>query len=143
VVRLNVRPIGDLQLSYEKMGVIRTRTVEMNKRPISVTIIAGVYLLVGTVAFVYYFRQILASPALRSHDALIELTELIAIVSGVALLRRHDWARWLTASWMAFHVAISFGSLQKLVVHSLFLVVISYFLFFRADARAYFEHKER
>ncbi len=112
----------------------------MNKRPISVTIIAGLYLLVGTAGFVGHLIPILKSHALHSDDALVEITEVVAVVCGVFLLRGHNWARWLTVAWMAFHVALSYGSVQKLVVHCLFLVLIAYFLF-RADARTYFQRR--
>lgn len=113
----------------------------MKKRPISVTIIAALYLLVGTAGFVGHLIPILKSRALHSDDAMVEITELTAIVCGLFLLRGHNWARWLAVAWMAFHVALSYGSLQKIVVHSLFLVVIAYFLF-RPDARTYFQHRE-
>jgi len=112
----------------------------VTKRPIAVTIIAVLYLLVGTAGFVAHLIPILKSRALHSDDALVEFTEIIAIVCGVFLLRGHNWARWLTMAWMAFHVAMSFDSLQKLVVHVLFLVVIAYFLF-RPGAKTYFQHR--
>ena len=115
----------------------------MNKRPISITILASVYLMVGTVGFAVHFREILARQAFQYDDALIELTELIAIACGVFMLQGRNWARWLALAWMAFHVAISFfDPLQKLAVHGLFLVLIAYFLF-RADARTYFQHPEQ
>ncbi len=110
----------------------------MNKRPISVTIIASVYLLMGTVGFAFHLSPILARRAFHYDDALVEFTEIIAIVCGVFLLRGRNWARWLTVAWMAFHVAMSWDSLQKLLVHCLFLVLIAYFLF-RPDARSYFQ----
>ena len=113
----------------------------MNKRPISITILASVYLVVGTVGFAVHFREILARQAFQYDDALVELTELIAIVCGVFMLQGRNWARWLALAWIAFHVAISFDSMQKLAVHGLFLVLIAYFLF-RPDARTYFHHPE-
>jgi hypothetical protein len=114
----------------------------MNKRPIAITILASLYLLVGTVGFVFHFREILDRHAFQYEDALIELTELIAIVCGVFLLRGRNWARWLALAWMAFHVAISFlDSVQKVAIHGLFLAAFAYLLF-RADARKYFRGPE-
>lgn len=114
----------------------------MNKRPISVTIVAALYLMVGTVGFAAHGRDALARHAFQYDDALIELTEVIAIVCGVFLLQGRNWARWLTLAWIALHVAISFfDSPQKVAVHALFLVVIAYFLF-RPDARIYFQHSD-
>ena len=85
----------------------------MKTRPISITILACVYLMVGTVGFAFHFREILARRAFQYDDALIEFTELIAIVCGVFLMQGRNWARWLALAWIAFHVAFSlFDSLQ-------------------------------
>ena len=118
----------------------------MNKRPVSVTIVATLYLMVGTVGFAVHGRAALARHAFQYDDALIELTELTAIVCGVFLLQGRNWARWLSVAWIGLHLIFSFfdspqffDSLQKGAIHSLFLVLIAYFLF-RPDARTYFQH---
>lgn len=55
-----------------------------DKRPVSVTILACVYLAVGVGGFAVHFRELLA----RHPDAVgIEVTELTGIVCGVFLLR--------------------------------------------------------
>jgi hypothetical protein len=114
----------------------------MMKRPTSITILASVYLMVGTAGFAVHFSEILARHAFQYGDALVELTELIAIVCGVFILQGRNWARWLALAWIAFHVAFSlFDSLQKAAVHGLFFVLIAYFLF-RPDARTYFRRPE-
>lgn len=76
----------------------------MNKRPISVTILGSVYLTVGAVGFAVHFNGILARHAFQYDDALIELTELIAMVCGVFMLQGRNWARWLALAWIAFHL---------------------------------------
>ncbi len=120
----------------------------MKKRPISITILASVYLVVGTVGFAVHLREILARQAFQYDVALIELTELIAMVCGVFLLQGRSWGRWLALAWIGGHVAISFFSsphffsaLQKVAIHGLFLALIAYFLF-RPNARSYFQHRE-
>jgi hypothetical protein len=109
--------------------------MSIGKRPISVTILACVYLLVGVGGFAFHFKELWA----RQPDALaIEFVEIVAIVSGVFLLRGLNWARWLAILWIAFHVVLSaFHPMSELVIHSLFFVVITWILF-RADARRYF-----
>lgn len=106
-----------------------------NKRPISVTAIAWLFVAVGTVTFLYH------SPGLlRPHwdDFAVELTELLALIAGLFMLRRHNWARWLALAWMAFHVALSaFPPFHGLVFHVLILGGIAYLLF-RSDATEYF-----
>jgi len=115
----------------------------MKKRPLPVTILACIYIGVGTVGFAYHLREILARHAFHYDDFLVELTEFVAIVCGAFLLRGHNWARWLALAWIAFHVGISFvDSLQRVVVHGLIFLLIAYFLF-RLEARTYFRHRER
>jgi hypothetical protein len=105
-----------------------------NKRPISVTILACVYLLVGAAGFIFHFKESLASPR---DGALIELTELIALVCGIFLLRGANWARWLALVWMLFHVAISFPQIQKVMVHTVICALIAWILL-RPEASRYF-----
>ena len=97
------------------------------KRPIPVLAIAGLYLLVGVVGFVYHFPELTAG----HRDAIaIELTELLAVVSGVFLLLRQNWARWLALAWILFHVAISFTDpIGKLASHVVFSILIAWALF--------------
>ena len=112
--------------------------VNANKRPLSITVLAGVYLAVGTVGFVYHLRPVLAARAVHSDDLMVELSEVLAIVAGVFMLRGRNAARWLALAWMAFHVAISFlDSLEKVAVHAVFFAVIAYVLL-RPEAKAYF-----
>jgi len=105
------------------------------KRPVSVTILCGVYLLVGAAGFVFHFKEMFA----RQPDAVtVEFVEIIAVVSGLFMLRGQNWARWLALAWIAFHVVLSaFHPLRELLVHSIFFIVIAWILF-RADARQYF-----
>ncbi len=102
------------------------------KPPVSVLVIAGLYIAVGAIGFIAHLRD-LHQPETKW----ILLTEFLALVAGVFLLRRHNWARWLAVAWMAFHVAISYPVAARLAVHSLFLAAIAWLLF-RPDARAWF-----
>jgi hypothetical protein len=103
------------------------------KRPLAVTAIACLYLLVGVAGSVGHF------PGRHEPDWVwIEVTEIAALIGGAFLLRGHNWARWLAVAWMAFHVAISVGHpIGELAVHVFFLVAITYLLF-RRDAAEYF-----
>ena len=102
------------------------------QRPISVLVIAGLYIVVGAIGFVAHLHD------LRHPDGIsIEVTELVGLLAGIFMLLGHNWARWLAVAWMAFHVAISFPEISKLAVHSLFLAAIAWLLF-RPDARAWF-----
>ena len=103
------------------------------KRPLSVTILACIFLLVGTAGFVFHFRELLP---LQRDAVIVELTELLAVVAGAFMLRGHDWARWLALAWMAFHVAVSFADpIRKLGMHVLIFAVIAWILLRPASGR--------
>jgi hypothetical protein len=106
-----------------------------NVRPQSVTILAWVYIAVGTVGFAYHFTEIYAKNGLRD-SILTETVEVPAIVSGAFMLRGQNWARWLAIAWMAFHVVLSaFGAFRELAIHLLFCAAIAWILFRPAAVR--------
>jgi len=104
-----------------------------NKRPVSVLAVACLYIFVGTVGFVFHFKELLAGHP----DAWgIEITELVALVSGIFLLRGQNWARWLALAWIVFHVALSaFHPLRELAVHIVLCAFIALVLFRPAAGR--------
>jgi uncharacterized membrane protein HdeD (DUF308 family) len=102
------------------------------KRPVSVLILACLYIAVGVLGLVAHYHDFSQPDGIW-----IALTEVVAILAGVFLFRGHNWARWLALAWMAFHIAISFPVLRQIAVHTLFFAVIAWLLF-RPAARAYF-----
>jgi hypothetical protein len=111
-----------------------TEPMGRKRIPVPVILIACLYLAVGIGGFVAHFSDRHAPDWIW-----IEVTEFLAIVCGVFLLRAHNWARWLACAWMVFHVVISFGELGRLAIHSLFLVLIVWCLF-RGDAGRFFQN---
>lgn len=109
-----------------------------NGRPLSVTILAWVYIAVGAVGLVYHSAEFRAGQTSPFDAVLVELTEVLAILCGGFMLRGRNWARWLALVWIAFHVALSaFHAFPKFAIHCLFLAVIAWFLF-RSPAAGYF-----
>ncbi len=106
-----------------------------SKRPWPVVVIACLYLLVGVLGFAAHFRELIQ----HHPDAMgIELTELVGAISGVGLLMRKQWARWLALVWILFHVALSlFHPIRELAIHTAFCVLIIWALF-RAETRDWF-----
>jgi len=105
--------------------------------PVPVILIACLYLAVGIGGFVAHFSE--------RHEPdwiWVAVTESLAIICAVFLLRAHNWARWLACAWMVFHVVISFGELGRLAIHSLFLVLIVWCLF-RGDSSLFFKTRGR
>ena len=103
-----------------------------DRRPAAVTVVAWLYIAVGGAMFASHFPGLLAG---RADSGWVELTEALAVVAGVFLLRRRNWARWLAVAWMAFHVAISFPVVRMLAVHGAFFAVIAWVLFQPAAGR--------
>ena len=109
-----------------------------NMRPLSVTILAWLYIGVGMIGFVSHFTEIHARNAFRYDGIWIEVVEILAIVCGAFMLRGHNWARWLAIAWMVFHVVLSaFGAFHEFAIHSLFCAAIAWLLF-RPTAVRYF-----
>ena len=104
------------------------------KRPVSLWILSCLYIAVGTIGFAYHFSELMAH---QDDSVWIELTELLAIVSGAFMLRGHNWARWLALVWMASHVAISFPGYRQMAMHLTIFAGVAWVLF-RPNTRRYF-----
>jgi hypothetical protein len=105
----------------------------MNKRPLSITIVSWIFIAVGVIALIYHSTHL-------SEDNIIWilLVRFLAIVCGAFMLFRQNWARWLTAAWLAYHVSLSLHHrASELIIHALLFLVIVYFLF-RSESSAYF-----
>jgi hypothetical protein len=68
------------------------------KRPIPVTMLGYLFIVVGLVGLAYHLSQ----RPLDSWVALIFIIEVIAVVGGWFLLKGRNWARWLMLGWLAF-----------------------------------------
>jgi hypothetical protein len=99
-----------------------------NTRPLSLTIIGWVYITVGAIGFVYHSTEFSRQP-FQYEIVWIELIRLLAVVSGVYMLRGHNWARWLALAWIGAHVILSaFNSLSQLAIHVVFFAILTFFL---------------
>jgi hypothetical protein len=105
-----------------------------------VIVVALIFLALGVLDIVRGLAPLFAS-APHWHMAMDDVEVLAigvaAIVGGVYLLKGRNWARWLLAVWMAFHVAISIGQPRQLIAHILIFGCIA-FVLFRPRASAYF-----
>jgi hypothetical protein len=110
----------------------------MRRRPLSITIIGWLFVGAGTIGLAYHATEFRAQRPVEYDVIGVCIIRLLAILSGVFLLRGSNWARWLLLVWLAYHVILSaFHSLSELAMHGLLLGVIAYFLF-RPQASAYF-----
>lgn len=110
----------------------------MNKRPLSIIVIACVFIASGVIGFAYHVTEFNKQRPFDIELFWVCLLRLLAIVGGVFLLRGHNWARWLVLIWIAYHVILSaFHSISEVSVHGLLLVIVAYVLF-RRPATAFF-----
>jgi uncharacterized membrane protein (DUF2068 family) len=112
------------------------------KRPIPVTVVGVLFILVGVVSTGLRILEFRAHPPTQLMAVGIIALGVLAVIAGLYLLQGQNWARWLALLWMAFHVAISVGDpVGKLVFHASLFVLFAYILLGR-EARAYFQQDE-
>ena len=115
----------------------------MEQRPRSITIMSWLFIIFGSIALLsglLPFGEITVAQRiteLKGHW-MVHLSRILQIVAGVFMLRGHNWARWLLALWIAFHIVISaLHSTFQLVLHVFIFSIILYFVF-RRDSSTYF-----
>lgn len=115
----------------------------MQARPLSVTIVGWLFAIFGCIALLSGLLPLSGktSPQLiaefKTHW-MVHLARLASIVSGLFMLRGHNWARWLLVAWIAFHIVVSaLHSMAQLLLHAVIFSVILFFLF-RRPASEYF-----
>jgi hypothetical protein len=109
----------------------------MKARPLSITVISWLFMIFGSIAFIGGLLPLAGADSaqliadLKKHW-MVHLSHLAALVSGLFMLRGHNWARWLLVAWMVFHVVV--GALNgwfQLLTHVVIFSVILFFLFRR------------
>lgn len=78
------------------------------KRPISVTIIAWFFIIVGTAGFIHHLPEVTVHDFFVDDAVWILIVRLLAVAGGIMALRGIDIGRWLLILWMAYHVVVSF-----------------------------------
>jgi hypothetical protein len=103
-------------------------------RPISVTVIAILFLAVGVITVVSGASKLVSKGSFADgrEELLVLSINTLAIVAGAGLLRGMNWARFLVLGWMAFHVVLSFWHAAfEVALHAFMFAVLWYFLFGR------------
>lgn len=123
----------------------------MSTRPLSVTLIAWLFVAIGVATAVGGLFPIAAAGWQGTgefQERLAELTPmvlsaLLALAGGVWMLRGRDLGRWLAAIWMGAHIVLSMlHSVSRTVAHALLFALIA-FVLFRPAASAYFRAARR
>jgi hypothetical protein len=107
----------------------------------SMLVVGVLFLVLGALDLWRGFAPLFASAPhwrIATDDVEVLAIGIAAIVGGAYVIRGANWARWLLAVWMAFHVAISIGQPSKLVAHLVIFGFVAYLLF-RPGVSAHFE----
>jgi len=117
------------------------------RRPVAITIIAWLFILVGAAGLLKDWLPLLTDASRQlaklKADGWADLgsawiTRMLAIVGGVGLLGGRNWARWLLVAWMVFHIGLSvLHSVPELLTHLVIFAPIGYLLF-RPPAESFF-----
>jgi hypothetical protein len=118
----------------------------MKVRPLSITLISWLFMIFGSIALVSGLLPLTGANTAQliaefKQHWMVHLSHLAAIVSGLFMLRGHNWARWLLVVWIVAHIVISaLHSWSQLIVHVVIFSVILFFLF-RRNASEYFSYR--
>ena len=110
----------------------------MNKRPLPVTVLGWLYIVVGVGGIAAHIGEIKPRHFFEPEVGLPLVVRLLGILAGAFMLRGSNWARWLAVAWIGFHVVLSsFLSVRAAVMHAVLCLVFTYLLF-RPGANRYF-----
>ncbi len=108
-------------------------------RPASVLVIGVIFIAAGVVGIIYHAPEIKFQAPIGYDIILGFVVRMLAIIGGIFVLLRRNWARWLLIAWLAYHVALSaLHALPEVLAHALFLVVVTVLLF-RPKTSVYFK----
>jgi uncharacterized membrane protein len=114
----------------------------MKNRPIPVVIVSILFILTGSIGFVYHFKEFF-----EPHDKLYELIwvlvlRILAVVCGLLLFLRINWARGLAIAWLLYHIFLSaFHSTTEMITHIIILIIVVVLLYLPIST-AYFKIKQ-
>lgn len=111
------------------------------KPPVFIILIAVAFIAVGLLDIWRASTPLTSSSAPPGDALVVLLIGMTAVLGSMYLLKGHNWARWLLATWMALHVAVSIGDFHMLLGHVAVLALILSGLFCPA-ASTYFRQSD-
>jgi hypothetical protein len=112
------------------------------KCPLSVIVIGCLFAAAGAIGIVHHANEFNVHSPEQQDLILVSSIRLLAVVAAVFLFFGHNWARWLLIIWLAFHIVLSaFHSVSQVLMHSLLLGIVAYFLF-RPQTSAFFRRQK-
>lgn len=115
----------------------------MKNCPLPVIIVSILFILAGAVGLAYHAREIFELNNNPNETIWILFLRVSALVCGLLLLFRINWARWLAITWLVYHIILSaFNSTSEMIAHILLLILVSVLLFLPVSS-AYFQSKNK
>lgn len=109
-----------------------------NQRPIAITAVSWLIIIAGIFGLTRGFVNARTLWPPEQDLIWVVVVDAIGIACGIFMLRRQNWARWLTLAWIGSHVAIvSIYIRNEILPHAIIFALVAY-LMFRTDVRAYF-----
>jgi len=115
----------------------------MERRPITVVIVGMLFILAGCFGIAAHVKDF-SQPGLKLGELIwVFIVRLLAIICGILLFLRVDWARWLAVIWLLYHVIIgALHSSSEMIMHIVLLIVVAILLFVPVSS-AYFRYKSQ
>jgi hypothetical protein len=113
----------------------------MERRPVKVVIVGLMFILAGCLGIAFHLKDFSQPGSKLSEVTWVLIVRLVAVICGVLLFFRVDWARWIAVIWLLYHVVLSaFHSTAELAVHIILLIAVTILLFLPVSS-AYFRNK--
>jgi len=120
------------------------------KRPTSITVISWILIVISVLNLVTStvtinnptVRELMAKNPLPIplQFVMLYIGLTVALVCGVAMLRGHNWARWLYVIWSAIGMIVGLATspMKAMMVPGALVFLIVAFFLFRPNATLYF-----
>lgn len=116
--------------------------MKIGNRPLPVLIVSVIFILTGIMGIITHRADFTNPDISRPELVWTLLVRILAIVCGVLLLYRVNWARLLAIVWLLYHVAIgAFHSTNEVVSHLIILAIVLILLYMPVSTR-YFREKK-
>jgi hypothetical protein len=114
----------------------------MKNRPLPVIIVSILFIIAGSVGFIYHFKEFFEPNASLTEVLFIQFVRITAIVCGFLLFMSVNWARWLAIAWLLYHVIISaYHSTSEMITHIVILLIVAVLLYL-PQSSAFFRRKD-
>ena len=114
----------------------------MKGQPIAVIIVSILLILTGCFGIANHIKDFSEPNANLSALIWVLFARILAIVCGLLLLFRINWARWLAIAWLAYHIIIgAFHSTSEMIAHIVLLIMVSVLLFLPVSS-IYFQNNK-